>query len=97
MSKVVFLKGACTYCRLTCYPTREIAASLTLQPVDNDSERPADGLPRNAVSLAQQALSASKQAASSIEVDDDDDDPLSFGLVLSFSLSLTSSICLFCL
>ncbi|XP_014496115.1 RNA polymerase sigma factor sigF, chloroplastic isoform X1 [Vigna radiata var. radiata] len=73
---------------LTCYPTREIAASLTLQPVDNDSERPADGLPRNAVSLAQQALSASKQAASSIEVDDDDDDPLSFGLA---STSLVDS------
>jgi len=86
------------YCRLTCYPTRGIAASSTLQPVDNDSERPADGLPMNAVSLAQQAFSASKQAASPVEVDDDDDvDPLSFGLVLSFSWSLTSSICLFCL
>ncbi|XP_022634955.1 RNA polymerase sigma factor sigF, chloroplastic isoform X4 [Vigna radiata var. radiata] len=69
-------------------PDQEIAASLTLQPVDNDSERPADGLPRNAVSLAQQALSASKQAASSIEVDDDDDDPLSFGLA---STSLVDS------
>ncbi|XP_068473335.1 RNA polymerase sigma factor sigF, chloroplastic-like isoform X3 [Phaseolus vulgaris] len=73
---------------LTCYPTRGIAASLTLQPVDNDSERPADGLPRNAVSLAQQALSASKQAASSVEVDDDDVDPLSFGM--PFSLASTS-------
>ncbi|KAK7378654.1 hypothetical protein VNO80_04100 [Phaseolus coccineus] len=71
---------------LTCYPTRGIAASSTLQPVDDDS----DGLPRNAVSLAQQALSASKQAASSVEVDDDDDvDLLSFGLA-STSLGVSS-------
>ncbi|CAJ1892915.1 unnamed protein product [Sphenostylis stenocarpa] len=78
---------------LTCFPTRAIVASSTLQPVDNDSERPADGLLRNAISLAQPALSASKQAVSiaeemtSIEVDDDDD-PLSFGLA---STSLADS------
>lgn len=95
-------KGACTvvYCRLTCSPTRGIAASSILQPVDIDSEWPADGLPGNAISLAQQALSASKQAVSTtgemklIEIDDDD--PLPFGLVLSFWLILTFTIILFC-
>ncbi|KAL5135343.1 RNA polymerase sigma factor sigF, chloroplastic [Glycine soja] len=87
-------KGACTvvYCRLTCSPTRGIAASSILQPVDIDSEWPADGLPGNAISLAQQALSASKQAVSTtgemklIEIDDDD--PLPFGLA---STSLANS------
>lgn len=89
------------YCRLTCSPTRGIAASSILQPVDIDSEWPADGLPGNAISLAQQALSASKQAVSTtgemklIEIDDDD--PLPSGLVLSFWSILTSSIILFCL
>ncbi|RDX64170.1 RNA polymerase sigma factor sigF, chloroplastic, partial [Mucuna pruriens] len=79
--------------QLTCSPTRGIAASSTLQPVDIDSERPADGLLGIAVSLAQQALSASKQAASItgemklIEVDDDDD-PLPLGLA---STSLADS------
>ncbi|KAG5083836.1 hypothetical protein AAZX31_19G168700 [Glycine max] len=77
---------------LTCSPTRGIAASSILQPVDIDSEWPADGVPRNAVSLAQQALSASKQAVSTtgemklIEIDDDD--PLPSGLA---STSLTDS------
>ncbi|TKY62134.1 RNA polymerase sigma factor sigF [Spatholobus suberectus] len=77
---------------LTCSLTRGIAASSILQPFDIDSERPADGLPGDAVSLAQQALSASKQAASIAEemtsVEVDDDDPLLFGLV---STSLAGS------
>lgn len=76
------------YCRLTCSQTRGIAASSILQPVDIDLERPADSPQGDAVSLAQQALSASKQALSAsiagemklFEVDDDD--PLPFGLVL---------------
>lgn len=78
---------------LTCSPTRGIAPSSILQPVDIDSERPADVLPGDAVSLAQQALSASKQAASIAEemtsVEADNDDSLPFGLA-STSLADTS-------
>ena len=90
--------GACTvYCRLTSSPTGEIGAPSPLQPVTVESERPADGLQFNAVSLAGQALSASKQAASIAEElesikADVDDDPLPPGLVLSLWLTLTSLI-----
>ncbi|KAK7396579.1 hypothetical protein VNO78_17684 [Psophocarpus tetragonolobus] len=76
---------------LTCSHTKGISASLTLQPIDFDSERPADGLPGNAVSLAQQALSASKEAASTVgEMQlTEDDDPLCLSLA-STSLDDTS-------
>ncbi|KAL2345072.1 hypothetical protein Fmac_006357 [Flemingia macrophylla] len=80
---------------LTCSSTRGISAASIPQPVDVDSESPADSLPGDAVSLAQQVLSASQQTASiaeemtSLEVDDDDDDDsLSFGLA---STSLADS------
>lgn len=103
--KVVSLLGACTvHCRLSSSLTREIAASSTLQSITDDSERSPDGLQWNAVSLAKQALSASKQAAAVaeesklIEADDDDnDDSLPFGLVLLSWSTLTSliSFCVF--
>ncbi|XP_061345773.1 RNA polymerase sigma factor sigF, chloroplastic-like isoform X2 [Gastrolobium bilobum] len=67
---------------LTSSPTGEIAASSTPQPAAVDSERPADGLRWNVVSLAKQALSASEQAASVAEelksTKADDDHPLPF-------------------
>ncbi|MED6207115.1 hypothetical protein PIB30_032947 [Stylosanthes scabra] len=63
----------------------EIAVSSTLEHVAVDSERPADDMKCNAVSLAMKALSASKQAASVVEdlkslKADDDDESLIFGL-----------------
>ncbi|XP_019426192.1 PREDICTED: RNA polymerase sigma factor sigF, chloroplastic-like [Lupinus angustifolius] len=48
---------------LTSSPRQEITASSTPQPVTIDSDGPAHGLKSDAVSLAKQALSASKQAA----------------------------------
>ncbi|XP_027349581.1 RNA polymerase sigma factor sigF, chloroplastic-like isoform X2 [Abrus precatorius] len=78
----------------TCSPTREIAAFLTPRPVDIDSERPADGQPGIVFSLAEQALLASKQAASiaaamkSIKADDDDPLPS----CLDFSSLADSSV-----
>lgn len=80
------------YCRLTSSPTGEIAASSTIQPVASD--RSADAL-----SLAKQALLASKQAAAVAEelklTIAGDDDPLPPGLVLALWLTLTSMICFF--
>ncbi|KAK7285025.1 hypothetical protein RJT34_19782 [Clitoria ternatea] len=77
---------------LTCSPTTDIAASSTLRPFDIDSERPADGLLGNAIYLAKEALSASKNAASVTEemksIDSEDDDPLPFCLT---STSLADS------
>ncbi|XP_057741626.1 RNA polymerase sigma factor sigF, chloroplastic [Arachis stenosperma] len=62
----------------------EIAASSTTERVALDSERLADDLQCNAVSLAMKALSASKQAASVVEdlksLKADDDESLHFGL-----------------
>lgn len=77
-----------SYCRLASSQAGEIVAAATLQHVTVDSERPADGVQCNAVSLAKKALLASKQAASK-DVDlksikADDDDSLPFGLVLSY-------------
>lgn len=87
------------YCRLASSPTGETAASSTMQPIAVDSEMPADGLQWNAVSLAKQALSASKQAAAVAEelklIKADDDDPLPLGLVLSLWLTMTSLIWFF--
>ncbi|XP_061345786.1 RNA polymerase sigma factor sigF, chloroplastic-like isoform X2 [Gastrolobium bilobum] len=78
---------------LTSSPVEEIAASSTPQPVAFDSERPADGLQWNAVSLAKQALSASEQAVSIAEelklIKADHDRPLPFGLA-STSLDYSS-------
>ncbi|KAJ1418967.1 Winged helix-like DNA-binding domain superfamily [Sesbania bispinosa] len=77
---------------LSSSSTGEIAAASALQPIVVDSERPPDGLQWNAVSLAKQALSASKQAASVAEelklINADDDDPRPFGLA---STSLADS------
>ncbi|KAK7267707.1 hypothetical protein RIF29_20385 [Crotalaria pallida] len=68
---------------LTSSQAEEIAASSTLQNVTVESERPADDVQCNSVSLAKKALLASKQAASVIEdlksIKADDDDSLSFG------------------
>jgi len=63
---------------------------------------PAEGFQWDALTLARQALSASKQAAAVAEelklvkVDDDtDNDSLPLGLVLALRLTLASLICLF--
>ncbi|KAL4306357.1 hypothetical protein AHAS_Ahas16G0170200 [Arachis hypogaea] len=74
--------------------TGETAAASSLQPERVDSDRPADGLQFDAVSLSKQALSAAKQAALVAEEmkmieDDEDDDPLPLGLA-STSLADTS-------
>ncbi|KAE9590916.1 putative RNA polymerase sigma-70 like domain, RNA polymerase sigma factor, SigB/C/D/F, plastid [Lupinus albus] len=69
---------------LTSSPREEITASSIPQPVTIDSDRPAYGLKSNAVSLAKQALLASKQAASVAKelksVIADDADPLPFSM-----------------
>jgi len=63
---------------------------------------PVDGFQGDALTLAKQALSASKQAAAVAEElklvkidDDNDDDSLSLGLVLALWLTLASLIWLF--
>lgn len=67
----------------------------------SSTTQPADGFQWNALSLAKQALSASKQAAAAaeelklIEVDDNSDDPLPLGLVLALRLTLASLIWFF--
>lgn len=70
---------------LTSSQAGEIVSASTLQHVTIDSERPADGVQCNAVSLAKKALLASKQAASVDEdlksIKADADDSLPFGLV----------------
>lgn len=74
------------YCRLTSLPADEIAASSTLQPITIDPGSTAEVEEHDAVALAKQALSASKQAASiaaaleSIKADDDDLPPLGLAL-----------------
>ncbi|CAL0309889.1 unnamed protein product [Lupinus luteus] len=69
---------------LASSPRQEITASSTPQPVTIDSDRPAHGLKSDAVSLAKQALSASKQAALVAKelksVIADDADPLPFSM-----------------
>ncbi|KAF7818639.1 RNA polymerase sigma factor sigF, chloroplastic [Senna tora] len=70
---------------LTSLPTEEITTSSILQPVKIDSKKPAEGEICEAVALAKQALSASKQAASVAEdlksfKAEDDDDLLALGL-----------------
>lgn len=76
------------YCRLASSPTEEIPASSAMQPVASD--RPADGSQRNALSLAKEALLASKQAAAAAEelklIIAGDDDQLPLGLVIDLKL-----------
>lgn len=89
-------------CRLTSSETGEVDASSTLQHV-TVAERPANGVPCNAISLGRQALSPSKHEASvaddlkSISADDDADDSIPFRLVLSSSPTLTLLIYFSCL
>lgn len=67
------------YCRLTSLPAEEIATSSTLQLVTSDLENTAEVEEADAVALAKQALSASKQAASiaaDLKLIDADDDVL---------------------
>lgn len=65
------------YFRLTSLPAEEIATSSTLQLVTSDLENTAEVEEADAVALAKQALSASKQAVSiaadlkSMKADDD--------------------------
>lgn len=79
---------------LTSLPAEEIATSSTPQPVTSDLEHPAEVEQHDAVALAKQALSASKQAAlvaadmKSIKADDDVLPPLGFSSTSLDEISL---------
>ncbi|XP_027188744.1 RNA polymerase sigma factor sigF, chloroplastic-like isoform X2 [Cicer arietinum] len=81
---------------LRCHLQNLLASSATEDfGTSSSTTQPADGFQWNALSLAKQALSASKQAAAAaeelklIEVDDNSDDPLPLGLA-STSLAHSS-------